>query len=136
MLDYKLIELEQTALPRRVFVELKTLYTGRHNSAWSGSYEAATRCCKGSFTAERSHCICYSPTSVSPTSFLDGPSSPCPVVSRCWLLCRRRGGKVEKFRVSHGWNDDHKLNLQCNLSILFNFCKPNLVYSTNYLDKW
>ena len=38
-------------------------------------------------------------------SLKDGPSSPCSVVSRCCLLCGRRGGKVEKFGVSHGWND-------------------------------
>ena len=51
-----------------------------------GSYEAATHCCKGSYTAERSYCICYSPASVSPISLEDGPSSTCSVVSRCCLL--------------------------------------------------
>ena len=72
---------------------LRLIYTGRHKFTWGGSYEAATHCCKGSYTAERSHCICYSPASVSPTSREDGPSSTLSAMSCCCLLCEEEGKK-------------------------------------------
>ena len=52
---------------------------------------------------------CYSPSSVSPKSLENGPSSPCSAVSCCCLLCEEEGKKVEKFSVSHGWNVDLRL---------------------------